>query len=285
MINIDLAATAGSAFDISGWFILVITTIGAVVGLSAYIYHLLSFKHKFRIKKLTGTKTVVIDDKAKEFTDKSGVTWWRLLRMKHTIQVPPADCLDVTTKGKHSVEAYYSDESGYQFEQSAALGEIQTIKDKGLAFVVPLIKKKFTIFNIKVAGKKVRDDKRGKYVYVKDKDPDIVGTDVLKTKQKVIMVDQLEKAKTRKGFNWREHIPLIVGASAMIIMVAIIFIFFGNIVEPIKPLVQQLDSTAQAQKETTQMLQEMIQKKQIIPAGMVTGGPPIQTNGTGVPPT
>lgn len=271
----------GSAFDIGGWFVLAITAIGAVTGLGFYIWHLTRFKNKFRIKKLTGTKTIVIDDKAKEYTDKSGVTWWRLLKMKHVIQVPPADCLDVTTKGNHSVEAYYSDESGYQFEKSAAKGNIAEIKNKGLGFTVPVLKKRFVLFGVQIAEKIIRDEKRGKYVFIKDKEPDILGTDVLRTKQKVIMVDQLEKAKTRKGFNWREHVPLIVGATTLVLILAIVFIFFENIVEPIEPLVKELAATQKSQRDTTTMLQEMIQKKQIIPAGMAAANPPTQINSSG----
>lgn len=301
MVNI------GAIMDTGFTVLLIIITAGCLIALGIFIWSITRYKHKFRVKKITGTKTIVIDDKAKEFRDRDGILWWKLLKLKHIIAVPPADCLDVTDRGRHSVEAYYSDESGYQYEKSATFtkegqkkreahhtkegvfslfddGKEETIKNLGLAFIIPWLEKKLILFNYTVYRKKCYDPKKGKYIFIEDKKPSTSGTDVLQTKQKVIMVNQLVKAKARKGFSWREHIPLIVGVSALVMMVAIGFIFFDNIVEPIKPIVEGFNNAANAQLETTRMLQEMIQKKQIIPAGMAAAAGPQQLNLT-LPPS
>lgn len=280
MIKIDIAGIMDAGFTA----LLALITLGCVVGLGVFIWHLTRYKHKFRIKRITGTKTIVVDDKAKEFKDKDGITWWKLLKHKHVIAVPPADCLDVTNKGRHSVEAYYSDESGYQFEKSASGDDLKEIKDIGLAFKIPFVNKRITLFGWRVREKTVQDNKRGKYVFIEDKHPSTKGTDVLQTKQKVIMVSQLVKAKARKGFSWREHIPLIVGATALVMIVAVVFMFFDNVVEPLEPMINKFDSVAKSQADTTRMLQEMIQKKQIIPAGMAAALPPVQGNLSAQPP-
>lgn len=264
--------------DTTTLVILIITALGAVIGLGIYIWSITRYKHKFRIKLITGTKTIIIDDKAKQFTDKDGITWWKLLKRKHIIAVPPADTLDVTERGRHSVEAYYSDEGGYQFEQSAIEKDLKLVKNSGIGFVVPFLNKQFTLFNFDVwKSEKLLP---GKYCFIKDKTPYTTGTNVLTTKQKVIMVNQIEKAKARKGFNWKEHIPLIVGATALVLMIAVVFIFFDNIVAPITPLMEKLDNTAKAQAETARLMNELILQKQIIPAGMIVNNLPRQDNTT-----
>lgn len=274
----------GAAMDTGFTVLLIMVCAGCVIALGIFIWHMLQYKHKFRIKKITGTKTIVVDDKAKEFKDRDGITWWKLMKQKHIIAVPPADCLDVTERGRHSVEAYYSDESGYQYEKSASGKDLEDIPSKGVLWVVPEITKKWFIFKKCISTKINADMKKARFVFIEDRHPSTKGTDVLQTKQKVIMVNQLIKAKARKGFNWREHVPLIVGATALVMIVAVVFMFFDNVVEPIEPLVNQLTATQKSQEETTRMMQEMIQKKQIIPAGMVAAMGPQQLNMSIAPP-
>lgn len=263
--------------------VLIITVLGCALGLGVFIWHLTRYKHKFRIKKITGTKTIVIDDKAKEFRDSDGVTWWKLLKHKHVIAVPPADCLDVTERGRHSVEAYYSDESGYQYEKSAEPEKIHLVKNVGLGFTVPIIGKRLVLFNWTVKQSKTADPKKGKYVYIEDKKPSITGTNVLQTKQKVIMVNQLIKAKARKGFNWREHIPLIVGATALVMIIAVIFIFFGNVIEPIDGLVSKLDAYESKRVESERLMRETVSNTQYMLEELRASPEIVQHNITGVP--
>ena len=76
---------------------------------------IMGFKHKFRVRQITGTKTFIVDDKARVYKDKDGVTYWRLLKFRDIIPMPPSDAIDVTSKGKFVVEAYRNEQGEYQY--------------------------------------------------------------------------------------------------------------------------------------------------------------------------
>lgn len=261
----DYAAMVTTAADTTFIVLLWVVAACAVAGLIILVWYLKSFKHKFRIKEITGTKNIIFDDKAKEFTDSEGVTWWKLLKRKHIIQVPPSDSIDVTITGKKSVEAYYSDDKGYQFENAGTLIKESQIKDCGLQFKQVINKTVFKIFNktVLTASRLAK----GKYVYIEDQEPHTSGTDVLTTKQKVILVSQIKKAQLRKKGKWTEHLPLIIGATFLVIMLIVFFTFWEDITKPMTEVSKGNAATTQEIKEVTLILQEMIQEKQIVPQG------------------
>lgn len=58
------------------------------------------------------------------------------------------------------------------------------------------------------------------------------GFQPLTTKQRQMMVNQIYKKESRKVTKWSEHIPLIVGLSAIVMLVVCILVFWGNFMEP-----------------------------------------------------
>lgn len=84
------------------------------------IYVIRQYKHKFRVRELTGGKTRIIDDKAREIKDE-GVLKWKLLSRRHIIPVPPSDVIHITKNGSLSVEAYFTQ-----------TGEYKYVKDNGI---------------------------------------------------------------------------------------------------------------------------------------------------------
>lgn len=261
-----------SAASIGANVFLIIIVLACLGGLGAYIFHLMRFKHKFRIKEITGTKTIVHDDKAREFKDQDGVVWWQLLRRKHVIAPPPADCVDVTTRGHKSVEAFYTEEAGYMYEKSPGNHkDKKCLKNAGYQLEIPGTVKDWFFFRWHIFQQKHLG--LGKYIYIKDARPDTAGTSTLSTKQKVILVNQLTKAKLRKGVSLREHIPLIVGASFLVVILVVFFMFFDDIAKPMSDISASNAKISEENQQTVRMLQEMIQKKQIVPVGMATATP------------
>lgn len=97
-----IVATKGFT-DILWWGFLLLLGILIVYG----IFYLLSFKHRVRIRQLgKDGRELVIDDKAREFKDKSRVRKWKLLWTGQVVELPPDDCIDITKKGKIVSECY-----------------------------------------------------------------------------------------------------------------------------------------------------------------------------------
>jgi hypothetical protein len=104
---------AGGFADI-GYIVIIVVGVVAIIGMIAYmIYHFLRHKHRFIIRELTSGRKRIFIDKAREWTDKTGVKYWKLLRSRQTVPVPPEDAVELTNKGKLFVEAYRTKNDEY----------------------------------------------------------------------------------------------------------------------------------------------------------------------------
>lgn len=98
-----------------------------VLGIVFVLMAILPYKHYVRVRILTGDKTLILDDRAKEVKTKEGVLKWRLKKMRHHIPIPPKDAIHLTKRGKYSVEVYYTQEKEYKYIKDAGIDD-NTIK-------------------------------------------------------------------------------------------------------------------------------------------------------------
>lgn len=85
-------------------------------------------------------------------------------------------------------------------------------------------------------GKKVAEAVRspeGNYEYIQIDSKDIKVKQPLTSKQRMILMNNFRKAQERKGFTWKEHIPMITSISALVIIVISLMIFWGDIAAPV----------------------------------------------------
>jgi len=112
---VDVAGTVAGVVDALIWLVWIVV-IGAVVGgVLWFLFAILPYKHFVRVRILTGDKTLIFDDKAKEVKQKDGVLKWKLKKRRDTIPIPPAAAINLTKLGKYSVEAYYTSEKEYKY--------------------------------------------------------------------------------------------------------------------------------------------------------------------------
>ena len=101
--------------------------------------------------------------------------------------------------------------------------------------------------------------------YVRDEGK-IKGFEPFTTKQRQLMVNQLHKKESRKTANWKENIPLIVGVTALVLIIAVVLIFWGDAIAPI----QEAAGVSNAALDKADQLWERIiafeQGRQIIPS-------------------
>lgn len=79
------------------------------------------------------------------------------------------------------------------------------------------------------------------YIYVKDTDK-IDGFQPLTTKQRAMMVNQIRKKEARKKSTWKENIPMIVGLGALIVLVVVVLLFWGEFMSPFMTAVARVEA-------------------------------------------
>lgn len=109
--NVDIVGTtAGLGSGIM--YVVLLIMVGLIIWV---LVDRAKYKHKFRIKIVTGGKPIEFDDKAKTVKTREGIIYWKLLKRKDKVPVPPADAIHVTNKGKMSVTAYYTEQGQYVY--------------------------------------------------------------------------------------------------------------------------------------------------------------------------
>ena len=120
MVNVnELILAGGGIVTTLLWILSALVIIGGILFI---LFAILPYKHNVRVRILTGDKTLIVDDKAKEVKTRGGVLKWKLRKMRDFVPVPPKDAIHLTKRGKYAVEAYYTPEKEYKY-----------IIDKGIA--------------------------------------------------------------------------------------------------------------------------------------------------------
>jgi len=113
----SLSSITSGIGDVGYWLIIIVMIV-AIIGLLAYmVYHVLRHKHTFIIRELTSGRKRILKDRARDWTDKNGVKYWKLLFARHTVPVPPEEAIELTAKGKLFVEAYRTKNDEYIYIQ------------------------------------------------------------------------------------------------------------------------------------------------------------------------
>ena len=204
--------------------ILVIALLTVLVVAGILVYQVIRYKHIFVVRKITGTKTLIVNDKAREWKDDKGVTYWKLMRMKDVVPLPPPDAISITKKGKYVVEAYRNEHGEYQY--------IYPSSGSDVSFFQPLT-----------------------------------------TNQRLILVEQIRKANSKRKMSWMEYTPLIASSATLIIVLVLVFSFWKDVTQPAVAASQSNANAAETNSQTVLLLQDIIQKRQMIgdyPAGNIT---------------
>lgn len=235
--GIDFTGIAGTIVSLILW-ILGIILAGAIVG---FIILVTSYKHRFRVKILTGGKIIEVDDKAKTVKKKDGTIYWKLMKRKDTVPVPPVDALNVTNKGKLSVTAYYTEHGEYVY-----LRDIRgLLKDE--------------------EGKKLR----------------IGGEEPLTTVDREFYLNQVRRADAERGTKLSTVLLQLAPFLAIIIILVMVLSFWGTLSKPYTEATKNMQETsanfkavAESISTSSKMLNEIILEKQNIPTTQETTGKP-----------
>ena len=248
-------ADIGAMFSTSGIGDQILTVIMIIFLLLVLVAVLLLFKmvkeykHKVRIKEVINGRKIIFDDKAKEVIE-DGIVFWKLMKRKSVISVPPPEAIEISNKGKKCVECYKTETGEYIFSK-----DIADIKD---------IPKKILEIN--------NDEEREKQILEWRKDNRIIDSfQPLTTKQRLILINQLKKAEAKRKKDWNDMIPTIVSIGALLILVVSLMIFYADMAKPLLDMAGQQNTNEQIKLQQLEVINQIKNDIQVIRDDQVGG--------------
>lgn len=233
--------------------VLILIGLGAIVFIFLMIKKMGEFKHKFRVKEVVNGRKIIIDDRAKDHIDDKGVKYWKLMRLKDIIDVPPPEAIDITDKGVKCVEAYKTE-----------TGEYQYLTDIGKIAEVP--KNIAEIKDTKKRNEKIEEWKKRNNV--------VEAYQPLTTKQRLILINQIKKAHERRTKRWQDVLPQIVSVGALVVIILALMIFWGELAQPVLTMKNKQVQHDKLIKEQMEIMRDIKNDVQRIEGGGKPGGEP-----------
>ena len=213
-LGFDTAGLLQSVTSMGKTFLILFTFLILMIPIFITILNMITYNIRFRIRQITGSKKIIIDDWAKEVKGANGVEHWRIKGKKINVPVPPPNAIEINNKGKMVVEAYLTAE-----------GELK---------------------------------------YIEDKTQEVDSFQPLLSKDREFYINQMRKAEERRKKGIIEYVPVIASGLVLVLVMGLMFAFWEDITDPMVKVSQQNAVISQENGKTIQILQEMIQKKQII---------------------
>ena len=243
--------------DTIWWVIWSTVLFSSVAWAIIWFMNKLIFNHKVRIIEL-GKQNLELDFKARNY-NKDGVLYWQLDKERNkelkNMPVPPVGSINIAKRGKKSITVFRTPTGEYIF---LGRDEVNLNKIPDLNIGMPK-----EILELKDEAKKQALIK--KYQQIKLREWKINNKGILlagthqpfTSKQRMVIVNNFEKAKTRKGFSLKEHIPTMVSMGALVIIIICLFIFWGDIAKPAITSKAITKGIVDVQKETIEILREI----------------------------
>ena len=211
------------------------TIIFIILGLGGfYVWMESKFRHKVIMKDVVGGRVIIRIFKAMEFTDKDKSSWWKLSgeknKEKKLIPVPPEEVIDIDHKGKKIVQ-------GYRFET----GEIVFIRDDWSIEEPPKFEELPKELLDKIEEEKdttkkkeiLEEYKKLEIAKWKKNNKVITPFQPVTSNQRMGYFNNIKKAESRKGFDWKEKIVPITAFASLTIIIIGLMVMYGEIAAPV----------------------------------------------------
>lgn len=220
--NVDVAGMASTAM---GGLATVLLWLLVVIGVGVIIFlivFLLAYKHKVRIRKIVKGRTIIIDDKAKEVKGKDGDIWWKFLKTKIKTLSPPDEAVDIGKKGKLVTE-------GYLIKDGRFVWRTDSLKEEDILDDVEHVKGDHKLFT---------------------------------SEERALYAKELKDSEAYKKKKISDLLAAAAPYIAIIMIFALFLLFFGEVVQPMQELGNQVQASLQTQQETMNIVRDIIQNRQ-----------------------
>jgi len=186
------------------------------------------FKYKVRIREVVNGRKIIFDDKAR-LIKKDGQEYWKLMKLKDLIPIPPADVIDIDNKGKRVVELYRTEKGEHMWckeNQSQVVdpGDIDWLKD---------------------------------HKVVNDFEP-------ITMEERDFIINNLQRSEKRRGKKWTDQLPTIAGLAALVVIVVCLMIFYKDVAQPLLEMGDKYNQNQQIQLEIVEALERIDKKVQVL---------------------
>lgn len=196
------ASSATTAYNWVLYFIGIVV-VATIIGV---IWYMQSYNRRVILKVWTNTSSYLVMDKAREVTE-GGVTYWKLWNLKVKAPIPPPGSVSIGNKGRRTATGYYTKDTGVIWSTDTTTRD--TIESRILqAGLDPLTK-----------GKPVEG-----------------AFQPLTTQERAMLADQTVRAQKRRGESVLERITQLATPIALLMIVFMGLIFWGDIAEPVQNL-------------------------------------------------
>lgn len=272
--------------DIVLYGILIILALGFIIALLYLLRQRSLYKHYFFRELLTSSKPIGILDRAREVKEKDGTVFWKLLKSKDLINMPPNNALIPLTNGSFFVRAYDLGNMNYKYSKedldADALLKVKELETKiyreGKNQYFERVRRHLIDIKTKTFLNYIIDTPIAKptpvYIFptethtidfVKD-----MSRDVIKADERQNAYNQIKKAFEERLNSWeRWGIPIVV-VVALVIMISVMFIFGAELVRPIAEvhartadMVAAQAMVAEKQADIMQIINNMVKSGQL----------------------
>ncbi len=258
-----LSGTLGGIGNI-GKILPYLLLIGLVFLLAWWFFGLLKYNKIILVWRIvSGRKKFIRGVKAKENKDKNGVVLWQFskIRPKVIIAPPPEEIIDVDTKGKDVVKCYLTNNNDVIWIKDES--DIDTIIEEGTELYEKVKDGKLNYEDLSTSEKK-------DYHVAKSFRP-------ITSSQRSSYVYQQEQNKRFGKDNIAMLLPYIINGVFIIIVMIIVFMFWGKIVEPMNEAAAVINEGKQVDLQIVQELRDLKSGVQRIEASQ--GLKPVQPPG------
>lgn len=100
-----------------------VALVGFVLGLIALLIWYKKYNKVVVVRKVVNGNIKVFMDKCRYLKDKEGVEWFKFLRLRRIAKIPPKESIDITSKGKDFLEAYFTETGEIQWGKGRREGD------------------------------------------------------------------------------------------------------------------------------------------------------------------
>lgn len=165
---------------------------------------------------------VFIIDDRAKEVRKDGAVWWKLLKTKIKQTAPPESAIEITKKGKLIAEGYLTNDDRIVWRSDV-----------------------------------VKEDNFKEDLDEVDGDYRIFGSE-----ERALYIQEMREAETYKKKNITDLIAAAAPYLAIIIILVCFLIFFNDVVQPVKELADSIQNSLNVQKETANILKDIIESRQ-----------------------
>lgn len=190
----------------------------AICGLMWLFFWWTSFKFRIRIREIINGRQIVSEDRAKRKKDRDGIYWWKLRKLRVKIPEPPSECIDINRKGKKVLELFRADDGSF----------------------IPIS----VNFDYTAWKKEQLDSKK------------VEAFKPFSSNQRAMYVHELRESETYKKKKLGEILMGLAPYIAIVLILVIFMLFFGEVVKPIGSLSEGLTEASKELKSASDTLSE-----------------------------